>query len=136
MADTVERTTRVWLLPYEYPAYADWRYTTDHPWSVFVQFRVYVGARPFSPWEFGRDLLYRGLTTPTGLGDVQVWPQRGRVAIRLRNGLIETMLTFRHIDLRDFLVETFKLVAPGEEELPEGELDETVVRLLAGGEVR
>ena len=138
MADVVERTARAWIMPYSYPVWADWRYTTDHPWSVFVCFRDREDDHDtYSPWEFGRDLLYQGLTVPTGLGDVQVWPERGRIAVRLRNGFHETVLHFRHIDLRDFIAETFQLVPPGEECLPEEAVDEAVVRLLAtGGEVR
>ncbi|MEU1874200.1 SsgA family sporulation/cell division regulator [Streptomyces sp. NPDC048376] len=50
---------------------AEFRYDPDHPLLVTIRFAP-EGAPPVT-WHVGRDLLYEGLRTTSGLGDVQVW---------------------------------------------------------------
>ncbi|MEU9044935.1 MULTISPECIES: SsgA family sporulation/cell division regulator [unclassified Kitasatospora] len=51
---------------------AGFRYDPEHPLVVSVELRVDGG--PCVRWRIGRDLLRRGLSARSGLGDVQVRP--------------------------------------------------------------
>ena len=46
-------------------------YDPADPYAVTATFRTGAGS---VVWTFARELLSRGLTTPTGEGDVHVWP--------------------------------------------------------------
>jgi hypothetical protein len=46
-------------------------YDVADPYAVTATFRTSAGS---VVWTFARELLTRGLTTPTGDGDVHVWP--------------------------------------------------------------
>lgn len=50
---------------------ADFGYDPADPFAVTVTFRTDYGP---VAWTFARDLLVDGLTTPSGDGDVHVWP--------------------------------------------------------------
>jgi len=50
---------------------ADFGYDPADPYAVTVTFRTEYGD---VAWTFARELLVDGLTTPTGDGDVHVWP--------------------------------------------------------------
>ncbi|OQR64558.1 hypothetical protein B6E66_08105 [Streptomyces maremycinicus] len=73
-----------------------------------------------APWHFSRDLLYAGLRTPSGEGDVRVWPPcrchgLDTVRILLRNGVAAAVLLVPADGLRDWLDETFAAVPAGTE---------------------
>lgn len=50
---------------------AELGYSSADPYAVTTTFRTGGGD---VVWTFGRDLLIRGLTAPSGDGDVHVWP--------------------------------------------------------------
>lgn len=50
---------------------ADLGYASTDPYAVTATFHTEAGG---VVWTFARDLLIRGLTSPSGDGDVHVWP--------------------------------------------------------------
>lgn len=50
---------------------ADLVYCTDDPYAVSV---IFKGLGQAVTWTFGRELLVGGINTPSGVGDVQLWP--------------------------------------------------------------
>jgi len=50
---------------------ASFGYSPADPYAVTATFRTAAGS---VVWTFARDLLSRGLTSPTGEGDVHIWP--------------------------------------------------------------
>ncbi|MFD4661481.1 SsgA family sporulation/cell division regulator [Kitasatospora sp. NPDC058444] len=62
-------------------------YRVDEPFAVVMEF---PGSDPaVGTWEFSRDLLWKGLRRPTGMGDVRIQPPcrchgRRRLRITLR----------------------------------------------------
>ena len=58
-----------------------WCYRSSDPYTVRLEFET----PPDDPivWEFARDLLAAGLHDVAGLGDVLVWPGRGRICLLL-----------------------------------------------------
>ncbi|KUN18209.1 regulator [Streptomyces antibioticus] len=51
---------------------ATFRFAPEAPWVVAVELAVEDGPRVV--WRIGRALLYQGLHSVSGLGDVQIWP--------------------------------------------------------------
>jgi len=71
-------------------------------------------------WTFSRDLLVDGVTTPTGEGDVQVWPcldvdGRATVVVELRSPSGELALQVLTKDLNEFVRRTLDAVPHGTE---------------------
>jgi hypothetical protein len=86
-------------------------------------------------WTFARELLAEGLYTPSGDGDVQVWPclsQNGSavVIIELSSPDGTAMLQAPSRTISRFLGDTEKVVPSGEESL-HLLLDSLITRLLA-----
>jgi hypothetical protein len=50
---------------------ASFGYDPADPYAVTATFRTAAGS---VVWTFARELLSRGLTSPTGVGDVHIWP--------------------------------------------------------------
>lgn len=63
------------------PVRARLRYTTHDPYALTMSFAI-DESTPVE-WVFGRDLLIAGLSRPSGVGDVQVFPSADRVVIDL-----------------------------------------------------
>ena len=53
------------------PVSATLLYDFNEPYAIDAEFHTADGD---VTWVFGRDLLNAGLTTPTGEGDVAIWP--------------------------------------------------------------
>ncbi|MEU8539483.1 SsgA family sporulation/cell division regulator [Streptomyces sp. NPDC048717] len=47
-------------------------YLPEAPYSVVMEFPGFDAA--VGAWEFSRDLLWEGLHTAAGVGDVRIWP--------------------------------------------------------------
>lgn len=106
-----------------------WWYDLDDPYAVHV---LFYDDQPeyVAHWMFARDLLTVGLDSPTGIGDVQVWPHRGRIALRLSPPGEERTYLARRRDLSYFVLRSELLVPSGTERVPS--FDVELSRLLAG----
>ncbi|GHA11902.1 SsgA family sporulation/cell division regulator [Streptomyces echinoruber] len=110
-------------------------YDTADPLAVRMDFLDPPEDVP--PWVFSRDLLYAGLRTPSGDGDVRVWPPcrchsttTARIFLHGRNSA--AVLHVPAAELGDWLEETFTAVPAGRESA-HLHLDETLERLLGRG---
>ena len=115
------------------PLEAELRYDQLDPYAVAVVFLM--GGREVV-WQFGRDLLMRGVCEPAGHGDVQVCPAldpdgRAVVVIELGAPGGQALVQARTRDLLEFLAHTTRAVWPG----TEGEhlsVDAAIASLLVG----
>ncbi|MFJ9820382.1 SsgA family sporulation/cell division regulator [Streptomyces sp. NPDC101151] len=117
----------------EVPVSATLRYTADDPLAVFVDFppEATLGGDDVT-WTFGRALLEQGLRAPAGHGDVQIWPYgRTRTVLELHSPCGLALLQFPTSALRRFLVNTYAVVAPGQEDV--GAVVERGLSTLFGG---
>lgn len=92
-------------------------YSPEDPYAVTVTFRTEWGD---VIWTMARELLSRGLTNPTGEGDVHVWPcldPQGNavVIIELSSPDGELLVQVRTRDLTRFVERTFARVPAGAE---------------------
>lgn len=92
-------------------------YRSSDPFAVAMTFVTSDGNLV---WTFARDLLIRGVESPTGEGDVHVAPAiglsgRAMVSIELSSPDGHLVLLARSSDVNDFLARTAALVAPGTE---------------------
>lgn len=95
------------------------RYASADPLAVHVAFPPEVTlAGEEAVWSFARELLAEGLRTPAGTGDVHIWPcgaLRTVVEFHAAEGL--ALVQFDTAALQRFLLRTYAVVAPGEEDL-------------------
>lgn len=100
------------------------------PWAIALTFQS--GSHDVV-WLLSRDLIYEGLTTSAGEGDVRVYPSGvwGRTVLRLSSPDGRAEISLDEEDLREFLTATFDAVPAGEELLwvP---LDQELTDLLNG----
>lgn len=106
-------------------------YRASDPYAVSMTFLTAAGDLT---WTFGRDLLLRGVTLPTGDGDVHVCPSLGMdgravVLIELNSPDGHLILQARTQDVTDFLARSVAVVAEGEESA-HLDVDALVERLL------
>ena len=92
-------------------------YRSSDPFAVAMTFVTSDGNLV---WTFARDLLIRGVESPTGDGDVHVAPAiglsgRAMVSIELSSPDGHLVLLARSSDVNDFLARTVAVVAPGTE---------------------
>ncbi|MDT0185436.1 SsgA family sporulation/cell division regulator [Microbacterium sp. ARD31] len=92
-------------------------YRRNDPFAVSMTF---VTGEGNLVWTFGRDLLVRGVHSPTGDGDVHVSPAvsftgRAMVSIELSSPDGHLVLLARSTDVNDFLSRTAAVVPPGHE---------------------
>ena len=92
---------------------AELRYQCDDPFAV--QMLLSVDQSPAISWIFGRELLINGALTPSGLGDVQIYPTHDGVIIELRSGNAAAKLLAHTPDIMDFTDQTLALVPLGSE---------------------
>lgn len=98
------------------PVLAELCYEPADPYAVHATF--WLDGEP-TTWVFGRDLLADGLVTPSGEGDVGVWPSQsaGRPVVCLSlsspsgHGLLEADLD----DVAGFVGDMYAAVPSGEE---------------------
>lgn len=123
------------------PVQASLRYEPSDPYAVHVVF--HAGDEPGAEvsWSFARQLLVDGLTEPSGMGDVRVWPWLGDegpvAALALSSPDGHALFEVPRQDLENFLASTYMQVPLG----GEGEhldLDATLANLLgaSGSEPR
>lgn len=92
------------------------------------------GEEPSETWSFARDLLAEGLHTPTGYGDVRVWPESSplgdMVRIMIDNPQKEEWahLILPAKTVKQYLTRTFAEVPAGEEAM---DLDELSAKLTS-----
>lgn len=91
------------------------RYCADEPYAVMLVFASRA-ANPIE-WIFARDMLARGLTQPSGEGDVRIWPadNTGQVFLELRSPTGQALFAANAARVRWFLARTEDLVPPGTE---------------------
>lgn len=92
---------------------AELRYRGADP--LAVQMLLAVDQTPPVCWTFGRDLLISGLSMPSGMGDVHVYPADDGVIIELRSATASAVLLAHRPDIQRFLARTVSLVPPGTE---------------------
>jgi hypothetical protein len=103
----------------EIPVSATLRYTAEDPLAVFVDFPAEAALEGEEvTWTFARSLLDQGLCTPAGRGDVQIWPcGRTRTVLEFHSPHGLALLQFPASTLRRFLLRTYEVVAPGQEDV-------------------
>ncbi|MCC5478003.1 SsgA family sporulation/cell division regulator [Streptomyces sp. NPDC059680] len=121
-AITVEQPAQARLVTAEdeeIPVSATLRYTTDDPLAVFVDFPPEAALDGEEvTWVFARSLLDQGMRVPAGHGDVQIWPYgRTRTVLEFHSPHGLALLQFPSSALRRFLLRTYGVVAPGQEDL-------------------
>ena len=107
-------------------------YDPSDPYAVTATFRTSAGS---VVWTFARELLSRGLTTPTGEGDVHIWPcldsaGRAVVIIELSSPDGELIAQAPTQDVYRFVSRSLALVPAGLESAYV-DMDELIVQLLA-----
>lgn len=114
------------------PVAAEFRYLPEDPFAVRIHF---PGSATLSGeetvWTFARDLLGAGLGTPSGLGDIRIWPltpERTGLALVSPEGV--AVLEADTADLLRFLDRTYAAVPAGSERR---HVDAALDSLLAGG---
>ena len=115
------------------PVDGELRYDAADPYAVTVSFSVPRGE---VVWQFGRDLLMRGVHRPAGEGDVQVSPSLNAdghavVALELSSPNGRALVLAPARDVLDFLAHTTLAVWPGTES-EHLRVDDTIAALLVG----
>jgi hypothetical protein len=95
------------------PISAELQYSTRDPFAV----RATFCRKGYSPvvWTFARDLLLVGVARPTGLGDVQVFPEESAVMLHLTSPEGTARLAASPAELRQFVSRMLSLVPSGGE---------------------
>ncbi|EGX55809.1 regulator [Streptomyces zinciresistens K42] len=95
------------------------RYLSTDPLAVHLDFPGEVSLDGNgATWTFARGLLEAGLRGPAGDGDVHIWPcGDARTVVELHSPHGMALLQFDTPALQRFLVRTYAVVAPGEEDL-------------------
>ncbi|MFF2328587.1 MULTISPECIES: SsgA family sporulation/cell division regulator [unclassified Streptomyces] len=96
---------------------AEFRYTPDSPLVVTVVFLV-EGISDIV-WRIGRDLLHQGMSSLSGVGDVQMWPARLEARptawLRLASPGMVALFALPVLPLTRWLEDTYGLVPAGTE---------------------
>jgi hypothetical protein len=116
------------------------RFRSDDPFAVRLAFldvdpdRGEDGeAVDAIEWVFARDLLTDGLHTPTGDGDVHVWPfGPSDLMIELRSGASTALVITPQVAVRMFLCHAYAIVPAGSEP-GHLDLDRALARLVGQG---
>ncbi|MEU9044897.1 MULTISPECIES: SsgA family sporulation/cell division regulator [unclassified Kitasatospora] len=95
------------------PLRADFRFDRDTPVLVSVTLTPPRGRSV--TWRISRELLYRGLSEPSGEGDVRIWPvpgERGELAwLRLASRETSAVLELPVAALAQWFEATYRLVS-------------------------
>lgn len=119
---TLEQTAEARLVTLderELVASATLRYAAADPLAVHVDFppEASVDGAEVS-WTFARALLEEGLGRPAGTGDVHLWPcGAARTVLELHAPAGMALLQFDTAALRRFLLRSYAVVAPGQEDV-------------------
>jgi hypothetical protein len=99
------------------PLVASMYYSTQDPYAIRMAF--HVGTDEPVEWIFARDLLASGLESPTGEGDVQIWPadEEGCEVfnIALCSPFGQAHFEAPITEAADFLKRTFGVISAGQE---------------------
>ncbi|MFJ4686843.1 SsgA family sporulation/cell division regulator [Streptomyces sp. NPDC091377] len=121
MEITLEQPARARLITgeEELPVPANLGYRSSDPLAVHLAFPPEVTlAGEGVTWTFARELLAEGLEGPAGQGDVHIWPcGRARTVLEFHSPYGLALLQFDSAALQRFLVRTYAVVRPGEEDL-------------------
>lgn len=115
------------------PLEAELRYESADPFAVAVAFHK---SGTDVVWVFGRDLLTRGLSEPTGYGDVRVFPSldsdgRAEVGLVLTSPAGHALVKAPARDVLAFLALTTRAVWPGTE-MEHVSADAAIAEILVG----
>ncbi|MFE4610071.1 SsgA family sporulation/cell division regulator [Streptomyces niveus] len=96
------------------------RYDSADPLAVRVAFPAEVSRDDGEVvWAFARELLEAGLRTPSGDGDVRIWPcGRAQTMLEFHSADAVALTQFDTAVLRRFLRLTHQTVPAGEERYP------------------
>ncbi|MBG0857480.1 SsgA family sporulation/cell division regulator [Streptomyces spinoverrucosus] len=103
----------------EVPVPVTLRYLSTDPLAVHFDFPpdACLDGEALS-WTFARSLLQEGVCGPAGSGDVHIWPcGRARTVLEFHSPCGLALLQFDTAALRRFLLRTYAVVAPGEEDV-------------------
>ncbi|MGA4844289.1 SsgA family sporulation/cell division regulator [Streptomyces sp. G45] len=112
-------------------------FTFDARAALAVGVELSVEGGPHARWRVGRDLLWRGTRSRSGLGDVQIWPSRqedqhqSTVWLQLASGDMAALFALPAPPLAEWLAHTYQLVPAGHE-LSDVDWDATTAGLLSG----
>ncbi|MBQ0862863.1 SsgA family sporulation/cell division regulator [Streptomyces smyrnaeus] len=110
---------------------ARFSYRTDDPYAVHMTFHIY-SEKPVD-WTFARELLVKGVTQPSGDGDVRVWPTcvagRKMLCLALSSPNGDALLETPSDVVAAWLARTLHAVPQGSESEALG-LDEQLIELL------
>jgi hypothetical protein len=112
---------------------AELRYSTTSPYEVTATFTSRADLSVVV-WSFARELLFDGLFVAAGHGDVSVRPAQDgdTIDLKLRSDSGHVVLNAPASDIAEFLAETHRLVAPGDE-ASWFDFDEELDRLVKAG---
>ncbi len=114
------------------PLPVELRYAPHDPFAVRATFRTGHGVGVC--WVFAREMLASGIRTPTGEGDVRVWPSThnsgATVYISLSSPDGRALLEAPSRLLGEFIARTYVVVPPGTES-HHLDIDSTIEQLLA-----
>ncbi|MEV6168165.1 SsgA family sporulation/cell division regulator [Streptomyces sp. NPDC051954] len=117
----------------ELPVPVTLRYTSADPLAVHLDFPAHISLTgQAATWTFARSLLEEGLDAAAGLGSVHIWPcgpLRTVVELHAPEGV--AMVWFDPAVLRRFLLRSYTVVEPAEENLTEA-FDQGLTSLLGG----
>ena len=112
------------------PVVTRWTYSADDPFAVTLGVRT--RSDRFVEWLVARDLVIEGLTTPCGIGDIRMRPQRvdgyDVVEIEIRSDSGSAVLEVDRDLLAHFVHGSLEIVDLGEE-MDHLNLDEAIARL-------
>ncbi|WP_193783503.1 SsgA family sporulation/cell division regulator [Streptomyces sp. E5N91] len=115
---------------------AEFRFDLAHPLVVTMSF--IVADCPPVTWRLSRDLLYQGLFSLSGLGDVQVWPthldDRSAVCLQLDSYGMTASFELPIPPLAEWLEHSYRIVPAGTE-LEGVDWDIVTAEMLSGGGV-
>ncbi|MER7705151.1 SsgA family sporulation/cell division regulator [Kitasatospora sp. NPDC097605] len=115
------------------PGQAEFRFDPATPAVVTVEFLAERG--PGLVWRLGRELLYRGLATMSGCGDVRMWPtqreERPSSWLLLESPELEALFELPTAPLTVWLDATYRAVPAGAE-LDGLDWDDFLLELLEG----
>lgn len=100
-----------------HPVRAEFTFSKHSPFVVSVVF--HVDGNHAATWRIGRDLLGQGLSAPSGIGDVQVWPAdletRQAALLRLASRGAVALFELPVPPLARWLRQTYRIVPRGTE---------------------
>ena len=109
---------------------AEFHYRLCDPFAV--QLRLSLDRFHAISWTFSRDLLFAGVSRPSGLGDVRIYPGGDGVLIELRSTTDpHALLLADHPHLEQFLGDTLSIVPIGSE-IEHYDVDAELIRLGTG----